>query len=110
MLSLFGFGPLIYFSVLLLNSIAILSEDRFLARSTYPPTILSSPFHGPGTTCYPASLLQRWTGDDTVRVENTVANIPSNSRLGPRPPPAVRALIRAVERSGQSEESGGESD
>lgn len=34
MLSLFGFGPLIYVSALLLNAIAILSEDRFLARST----------------------------------------------------------------------------
>lgn len=32
MLSLFGFGPLIYVSVLLLNAVAILSEDRFLAR------------------------------------------------------------------------------
>jgi immediate early response 3-interacting protein 1 len=32
MLSLFGFGPLIYVSVLLLNAIAVLSEDRFLAR------------------------------------------------------------------------------
>lgn len=32
MLFLFGFGKLIYISVLLLNAIAILSEDRFLAR------------------------------------------------------------------------------
>lgn len=32
MLFLFGFGKLIYITVLLLNAIAILSEDRFLAR------------------------------------------------------------------------------
>ena len=32
MLYLFGFGPLLYLSVLLLNAVAILSEDRFLAR------------------------------------------------------------------------------
>ena len=32
MLYLFGFGPLIYVSVLLLNAVAILSEDRYLAR------------------------------------------------------------------------------
>ena len=38
MLSLFGVGPLIYVSVLLLNSVAILSEDRFLARSKRQPT------------------------------------------------------------------------
>ncbi|KAF2662942.1 Yos1-like protein [Lophiostoma macrostomum CBS 122681] len=29
---LFGFGGLIYVSVLLINAVAILSEDRFLAR------------------------------------------------------------------------------
>jgi len=32
----FAFGNLIYISVLLVNAIAILSEDRFLARGTYP--------------------------------------------------------------------------
>lgn len=32
MLFLFGFGKLIYICVLLTNAIAILSEDRFLAR------------------------------------------------------------------------------
>jgi Yos1-like len=40
MLSLFGFGPLIYVSVLLLNAVAILSEDRFLARSTLQPFLM----------------------------------------------------------------------
>ncbi|ORY66144.1 Yos1-like protein [Pseudomassariella vexata] len=39
---LFGFGNLIYTCVLLINAIAVLSEDRFLARigyssSTYDP-------------------------------------------------------------------------
>ena len=32
MLFLFGFGKLIYICVLLTNAIAILSEDRFIAR------------------------------------------------------------------------------
>ncbi|THX90150.1 hypothetical protein D6D05_00747 [Aureobasidium pullulans] len=32
----FNLGGLFYVSVLLVNAIAILSEDRFLARSTHP--------------------------------------------------------------------------
>ncbi|KAI1261755.1 Yos1-like-domain-containing protein [Xylariaceae sp. FL1019] len=45
---LFGFGNLIYIIVLLLNSLAILSEDRFLARigystNTYEPGFGNDP-------------------------------------------------------------------
>lgn len=56
MLSLFGFGPLIYVSVLLLNAVAILSEDRFLARSTIP---LHSPLQTLEFVPQLASLLPR---------------------------------------------------
>ncbi|KAK4215249.1 Yos1-like protein [Rhypophila decipiens] len=35
---LFGFGNLIYISVLLLNAVCILSEDRFLARINFTPS------------------------------------------------------------------------
>jgi hypothetical protein len=31
------FGSFLYITVLLINAVAILSEDRFLARSTKPP-------------------------------------------------------------------------
>ncbi|KAL1657087.1 hypothetical protein SLS61_000127 [Didymella pomorum] len=34
----FGLGGLFYVAVLLINAIAILSEDRFLARSTSTPS------------------------------------------------------------------------
>ncbi|KAF1986169.1 Yos1-like protein [Aulographum hederae CBS 113979] len=44
---LFGFGGLIYVSVLLINAIAVLSEDRFLARigwgSSSPDPTFGSP-------------------------------------------------------------------
>ncbi|OQV07133.1 hypothetical protein CLAIMM_11611 [Cladophialophora immunda] len=46
MLSLFGFGPFIYASCLLLNAIAILSEDRFLARIGWGKTSLNDPSTG----------------------------------------------------------------
>ncbi|KAE8413866.1 hypothetical protein BDV36DRAFT_267231 [Aspergillus pseudocaelatus] len=46
---LFGLGRLVYVAVLITNAIAILSEDRFLARSTSsrlplfpPPSLLTS--------------------------------------------------------------------
>ncbi|KAI9660174.1 MAG: hypothetical protein M1829_006510 [Trizodia sp. TS-e1964] len=34
---LFGFGNLIYITILLVNAVAILSEDRFLARIGWSP-------------------------------------------------------------------------
>lgn len=40
----FAFGHLIYISVLLVNSIAILSEDRFLARVGWSNTISEPAF------------------------------------------------------------------
>ncbi|RVX66358.1 hypothetical protein B0A52_09966 [Exophiala mesophila] len=46
MLSLFGFGPLIYASCLLLNAVAILSEDRFLARIGWGKSSLNDPSSG----------------------------------------------------------------
>lgn len=41
MLFLFGFGNLIYITVLLLNAVCILSEDRFLARIGWARTSAS---------------------------------------------------------------------
>ncbi|KIW56812.1 hypothetical protein PV05_05433 [Exophiala xenobiotica] len=46
MLSLFGFGPFIYASCLLLNAVAILSEDRFLARIGWGKSQLNDPTVG----------------------------------------------------------------
>ncbi|KAI0146910.1 Yos1-like protein [Xylariaceae sp. FL1272] len=43
---LFGFGNLIYIIVLLLNSLAILSEDRFLARIGYSTNTYEPGFGG----------------------------------------------------------------
>lgn len=39
---MFFFGNFFYITVLLINSVAILSEDRFLARSASPPLFLTS--------------------------------------------------------------------
>ncbi|KAJ5482798.1 Protein transport protein Y [Penicillium diatomitis] len=44
---LFGLGNLVYVIVLIINAIAVLSEDRFLARSSSPP---SPPAFGWGRT------------------------------------------------------------
>ncbi|PMD51663.1 Yos1-like protein [Hyaloscypha bicolor E] len=44
----FAFGNLIYISVLLVNAIAILSEDRFLARVGWSNTV-SEPAFGAGS-------------------------------------------------------------
>ncbi|KAH8767036.1 Yos1-like protein [Hyaloscypha finlandica] len=44
----FAFGNLIYISVLLVNAIAILSEDRFLARVGWSNTV-SEPAFGTGS-------------------------------------------------------------
>ncbi|KIW48179.1 uncharacterized protein PV06_00794 [Exophiala oligosperma] len=46
MLSLFGFGPIIYATCLLLNAVAILSEDRFLARIGWGKSQLNDPSAG----------------------------------------------------------------
>ncbi|KAL2432170.1 hypothetical protein ABEF95_001675 [Exophiala dermatitidis] len=46
MLGLFGFGPLIYATCLLLNAVAILSEDRFLARIGWGKSQLHDPSTG----------------------------------------------------------------
>ncbi|KAG9238666.1 Yos1-like protein [Amylocarpus encephaloides] len=46
---LFGFGNLIYIVVLLINAMAILSEDRFLARVGMSTTI-SEPAFGGGSS------------------------------------------------------------
>jgi len=43
----FAFGSLIYISVLLVNALAILSEDRFLARVGWSNTV-SEPAFGSG--------------------------------------------------------------
>ncbi|KAI4228121.1 MAG: hypothetical protein L6R36_001901 [Xanthoria steineri] len=40
---LFGLGNLFYVSILLVNAVAILSEDRFLARSTSVLSLLPPP-------------------------------------------------------------------
>ncbi|EKD19293.1 hypothetical protein LZ554_002611 [Drepanopeziza brunnea f. sp. 'monogermtubi'] len=42
----FAFGNLIYISVLLVNAIAILSEDRFLARVGWSNSTLGEPAFG----------------------------------------------------------------
>ncbi|KEF60044.1 uncharacterized protein A1O9_04894 [Exophiala aquamarina CBS 119918] len=47
MLSLFGFGPIIYAGCLFLNAVAILSEDRFLARIGWGKSSLNDPAGGP---------------------------------------------------------------
>ncbi|MCJ1436147.1 hypothetical protein MMC27_005525 [Xylographa pallens] len=45
-LGFFGFGGLVYVSILLTNAIAILSEDRFLARIGWGSTPQSPSFGG----------------------------------------------------------------
>ncbi|TVY33940.1 Protein transport protein [Lachnellula subtilissima] len=42
----FAFGNLIYISVLLINAIAVLSEDRFLARVGWSNTVAEPAFGG----------------------------------------------------------------
>lgn len=44
----FAFGNLIYLSVLLVNAIAILSEDRFLARVGWSNAVLEPSFGSMG--------------------------------------------------------------
>lgn len=59
MLFLFGFGKLIYITVLLLNAIAILSEDRFLARIGMGRSSMSADSVGFGGRQDPDSVKSR---------------------------------------------------
>lgn len=59
MLFLFGFGKLIYITVLLLNAIAILSEDRFLARIGMGRSSMSADNVGFGARQDPDSVKSR---------------------------------------------------
>ncbi len=56
---MFFFGNFLYITVLLINAVAILSEDRFLARSTFPP---QRPTAGPSPYAALRELLEADNG------------------------------------------------
>ncbi|KAF2403890.1 Yos1-like protein [Trichodelitschia bisporula] len=55
----FGFGNIFYASILLVNAIAVLSEDRFLARIGWGTSAAADPGFGgaPDTTSVKARLV-----------------------------------------------------
>lgn len=66
---LFAFGNLIYISVLLINAIAILSEDRFLARVGWSNTVTDPGFGGqagPGDASIKSKMINLMTSVRTL--------------------------------------------
>jgi hypothetical protein len=53
-----GFGTLLYVALLLVNAMAVLSEDRFLARSAWAISFM--------TVCHELTLELSWLGVDTL--------------------------------------------
>ncbi|CZS94546.1 related to YOS1, subunit of the Yip1p-Yif1p Complex, required for Transport between the ER and the Golgi Complex [Rhynchosporium agropyri] len=62
----FAFGNLIYISVLLVNAIAILSEDRFLARVGWSNSV-AEPAFGTGSAG-DASIKSLWGLKDEIMI------------------------------------------
>lgn len=81
MFFLSGFGSLIYIVVLLLNSIAVLSEDRFLARIGLSRAALNQPTGFGGTSALEQGSLKA-----------NLANLIYSIRTVTRPPLIVANL------------------
>ncbi|MCJ1391730.1 hypothetical protein MMC18_004595 [Xylographa bjoerkii] len=84
-LGFFGFGGLLYVSILLTNAIAILSEDRFLARIGWGSTPQSPSFGGAiDNTSVKARIVNLIASVRTL-MRSTYPRAPSNPSLNRRP-------------------------
>ncbi|SLM40084.1 yos1-like protein [Lasallia pustulata] len=77
---LFGLGNLFYVSILLVNAIAILSEDRFLARIGWGNTQQSEPGFG--------------ASNDTASVKAKIVNLIASVRT------LMRSMLLFLSRAG----------
>ncbi|KAF2217455.1 hypothetical protein CERZMDRAFT_92104 [Cercospora zeae-maydis SCOH1-5] len=71
---LFSFGGLFQVSVLLINSLAVLSEDRFLARIGWGTSQQSEPTFGSGGMQDPTSLTAKFA--NLINSVRTLMRIP----------------------------------
>ncbi|KAF2754204.1 Yos1-like protein [Pseudovirgaria hyperparasitica] len=66
MLFFFGLGNLFYVFILLTNAVAVLSEDRFLARIGWGSSAQADQFGGPDTASFKAKMINLISSIRTV--------------------------------------------
>jgi len=86
MMFLFGLGSFFEIAVLLVNAIAILSEDRFLARIGWSPSSIEPSFGAHGAGADQASI--------QVKIVHLIASVRTLMRI---PLIAINTLVILVE-------------